>query len=82
VVLLIFSVKLDISLRLIRHHAVKMFGDLAIHEHPLLSLAADQREWSDSRSAVLLQRETSAVPVEKEAELVPDSVLNRGSCRE
>jgi hypothetical protein len=56
--------------------------DLARHEHPLLSSVADHREGSDSISAVLPQRKSAVVPVEKEAELVPDSVLTRGSCRE
>jgi len=54
--LLTFSIKLGISSLLIKHHAVKICGDLAIHEHPLLSLVADHREWSDSISIVLLQQ--------------------------
>jgi hypothetical protein len=79
-----FQRKIRYFLALVKHYAVKICGDFAIHEHPFLSSVVDHREWSDSVSTVLPQQESAAVTVEKEAELVPASVpvLIRGLCRE
>jgi hypothetical protein len=41
--------KIKLSLCLIKHHAMKMYGRVKIKLHALLTTALDGREWSASR---------------------------------